>query len=79
VPLGRRALRGVAEEIELFAAKSGRAATGEKRRDPVCGMELAESEVGASLTTGGNEHAFCSDECLRRFVAAPEKYTGAEA
>jgi YHS domain-containing protein len=42
-------------------------------------MELAESEVGASLTTGGNEHAFCSDECLRRFVAAPEKYAGAEA
>ena len=74
VPLGRRALRGVAEEIELFAATSGRDAASAKRRDPVCGMEITDSEVVATLATGGREHAFCSDECLRRFVANPQRY-----
>jgi hypothetical protein len=34
-------------------------------------MELFEAEVAARLSVGDREIAFCSDECLRRFVALP--------
>jgi YHS domain-containing protein len=41
----------------------------EKRAvDPVCGIEMAPSEVAARLTLDGVEREFCSDECLRRFI-----------
>jgi YHS domain-containing protein len=30
--------------------------------------------VAARLTLGGEERAFCSDACLRRFVANPSQY-----
>jgi YHS domain-containing protein len=38
----------------------------------VSGQRIVDSE----LTLEGVERAFCSDECLRRYVAAPEKYGG---
>ncbi len=74
VPLGRRRLRGLTEELELFEVV---ATTGQKPRrlvDPVCGMEIDAAEVAARLSVGGEERAFCSQECLRRFVQAPERY-----
>jgi YHS domain-containing protein len=46
----------------------------ERSQDPVCGMELQLEEVVARLSIDGTERSFCSDECLRRFVAAPERY-----
>jgi class 3 adenylate cyclase len=74
VRLPNRQLKGVAEEVELFEA---RAAELEHRPcvvDPVCRMELGADEIAARLTVAGQEHAFCSQECLRRFVAAPDRY-----
>jgi YHS domain-containing protein len=38
-------------------------------------MQLSPAEVAARVTIGGNEHVFCSTDCLRLFVAAPEQYT----
>ena len=72
--LGKRRLRGLAEDVDLFEARSGAPGRGQKSIDPVCGMELGPEEPAARLTLDGQERAFCSDECLRRFVAAPERY-----
>jgi YHS domain-containing protein len=46
----------------------------ERSQDPVCGMELQPEEVVARLSSDGTERSFCSNECLRRFVTAPERY-----
>ena len=73
VPLGKRQLKGL-DELQLFEARPRDAETAEKAIDPVCGMELSSSEVAARLALEGKERVFCSEECLRRFVAAPERY-----
>jgi len=74
VPLGKRQLKGVGDELELFEARRRTAATTERAADPVCGMELSPAEVAATLAMEGKERVFCSEYCLRRFVAAPERY-----
>ena len=53
-----------------------RGSEGAPRRqvDPVCGMELGVGEVAARLSFKGRERVFCSQECLQRFVAEPERY-----
>jgi adenylate cyclase len=73
-PLGKRRLKGLADEFELFEARAAGSARGEKAVDPVCGMELGTSEVAVSLTLEGEPHSFCSEECLRKFVVSPERY-----
>jgi len=75
VPLGKRQLKGVGDELELFEARPRAVGPTEKAVDPVCGMELRPAEVTATLALEGKERAFCSEECLRRFVAAPERYS----
>lgn len=72
--LGKRRLKGLAEDLDLFEARASRAEGEEKVVDPVCGMELRPAEVAARLSLEGRERAFCSDECLRQFVVSPEKY-----
>ncbi|MGH9286946.1 MAG: adenylate cyclase regulatory domain-containing protein [Acidimicrobiales bacterium] len=74
VPVGRRRLRGLPEEVELFAAQSPTGLGVDKQVDPVCRMELASAEVDARLTLEGHEHVFCSSACLQLFVAAPDRY-----
>jgi len=74
VPLGTRTLKGVSEDVEVFEARRTTTAAREKLVDPVCGMELAPSEVAAGLDVAGETRAFCSTDCLQRFVAAPERY-----
>lgn len=76
VRLGKRRLKGLAEDLDLFEARASRTEGEEKVIDPVCGMELRPAEVAARLSLEGRERAFCSDECLRLFVASPEKYGG---
>jgi class 3 adenylate cyclase len=70
VPLGRRPLKGLSEEVELFEARVAGGGRREKLVDPVCGMELGPAEVVARLSFEGRERVFCSDGCLRRFVEA---------
>jgi adenylate cyclase len=77
LPLGKRHLKGIAEEFELFEARRTGASTTEKAIDPVCGMELGPAEIGARLSLGSSERVFCSENCLRRFIAAPEKFESA--
>jgi len=74
VPLGKRPLKGVAEELEVFEARVPRTDVAVRAVDPVCGMELAPEEVAARLSLGGAERLFCSEACLRQFMAAPQRY-----
>jgi len=77
--IGKKRLKGLAAEVELFEPRPASAETIAKVTDPVCGMELGKGEVAAHLTLEGVDHSFCSDACLRQFVRAPEKYTTASA
>jgi adenylate cyclase len=78
VPLGTRRLKGLGDQVELFQAVRP-AGDGLRQRqvDPVCGMELGVEEIAATLSLEGRERVFCSQECLQRFVAAPERYRDA--
>ena len=74
VAVGARRLKGISDEVELFEAKPAEHAAPARFIDPVCGMEMAETEVAARLSLEGVEHVFCSEECLRRYVDAPQRY-----
>ena len=67
-------VKGIASGLTLFAAQLADAADCDKSVDPVCGMELGEGEVAARVALDGLERAFCSQNCLRRFVADPDAY-----
>ncbi|RZF24996.1 heavy metal translocating P-type ATPase [Paraburkholderia sp. UYCP14C] len=49
---------------------------GEPLRDPVCGMKVT-NDSSFHCEHGGKEYYFCSDACLAKFQAVPEKYVGA--
>jgi class 3 adenylate cyclase len=72
--LGKRKLKGLSGSFEVFEVRSSGALDAEKAIDPVCGMELGTAEVAARLSLEGSERAFCSEACLRKFVASPEAY-----
>jgi class 3 adenylate cyclase len=74
VPVGKRRLKGLAQQLELFELRAAGSASLSRVVDPVCGMELAPVEVALRLSDGGVEHSFCSDECLRKFVVSPDVY-----
>ncbi len=76
VRLGKRRLKGLTGELELFEVRPCVEEDAQRVTDPVCGMELGIAEVTATLALDGHERVFCSQECLRRFVAAPSEYTG---
>lgn len=73
-PLGKRQLKGLADEVEVFEVRSGDVQRSERARDPVCGIEMAPGEIAATLLVNGQEVAFCCEKCLRRFLDAPLKH-----
>jgi adenylate cyclase len=74
VRLGKRRLKGLLEQLEVFEVRSTAGAEAGKAVDPVCGTELSANEVAARLSIEGSERSFCSEGCLRRFVVTPEKF-----
>ena len=62
VPLGKRRLKGLADELELFAARWRRAEAAAKAIDPVCRMEMTPEAVAARLSLEGQDRAFCSEQ-----------------
>jgi class 3 adenylate cyclase len=74
VHVGKRHVKGVSRELELFDARMANERVSEKETDPVCGMELTPTEVSARLAFEGRQLAFCSEPCLRTFVGGPERY-----
>jgi adenylate cyclase len=77
--LGKQRLKGLTEELEVFEARSDDAPGGERIRDPVCGIEMAPTEVAVKLAVRGQQLAFCCERCLRVFLEAPERYRGADS
>jgi YHS domain-containing protein len=75
VPVGKRSLKGIADDVAVYRVRRPRADALERYVDVVCGMELRPDEVSARLDVGSRTQVFCSSECLQRFVAAPERYT----
>lgn len=74
VRLGKRKLKGLASEVVVFEARLAGKTAGDRETDPVCGMELGSGEVAARLVWDGTDRAFCSDDCLKKFVRDPAKY-----
>jgi class 3 adenylate cyclase len=69
--VGVRVLRGVEEPLTLYRVMRSRDPA--QLRDPVCGMLVADA-AAARLEWAGVSYAFCSPECLRKFVETPGKY-----
>jgi len=63
--VGVRLLRGVDSPLPLW-----RVLAHEPVRDPVCGTAVVGTPA-ARLTRDGADVVFCSEECLRAFVATP--------
>lgn len=78
-PLGTKALKGLADGVEVFEARRVGHVARDKVIDLVCGMELRPGEAAARLTYEGGELHFCTTECLQRFVAEPTLYAGKPA
>src|SRR5215467_7024558 len=68
--LGKRPLKGLAEELEIFQVCSDDPAGWERKRDPVCGMEMAPAGIAARLMVGGREVVFCCEKCRRAYLEA---------
>ncbi len=46
-------------------------------KDPVCGMEIEPQSAAATRQYKGQTLYFCSDNCVKKFDAAPEQYAQA--
>ena len=71
-PMGAQQLAGIEDSVELWRILWLKQQPG--GRDPVCGMAVGP-DAAAHLVYAGREFAFCSPECLRRFIEDPEGYT----
>lgn len=48
-----------------------------RHRDPVCGMEVTETDAAGSVVHEGRAYYFCSAQCVDKFKAYPERYLAA--
>ena len=47
-------------------------------KDPICGMEVNESQPAASLEYKGQKFYFCASSCYEAFEKNPAKYVSAK-
>jgi adenylate cyclase len=71
---GENLVRNVAAPVAVFAALRERRRRDERHLDPVCRMVVAEGREAGSLRHHETEYRFCSQECMRRFLDAPDAY-----
>ncbi len=45
-------------------------------KDPVCGMEIDESQAAAQTTYQGQAYFFCSEDCRNTFENDPKEFVG---
>jgi YHS domain-containing protein len=48
-------------------------------KDPVCGMEVNESDAQFTANHEGKTFYFCSDECKQKFNESPQQYANLAA
>ena len=46
-------------------------ATGQKTKDPICGMDVDEKSAAGTIQHLGQSYSFCSQRCLEKFRADP--------
>ena len=46
----------------------------EKRTDPICGMQIDESDAVGTTESHGTTYYFCSPSCKQKFEESPEDY-----
>lgn len=51
-------------------------ATDQEVLDPVCGMTISPADSVGEVEYRGHTYFFCSDSCLERFKADPERFAG---
>lgn len=73
---GTREVQGIDEPISLWRIERTWAHA-EPERDPVCGMAVGDDAV-ARLKHNGETYAFCSADCLRRFLEDPDRYVNVD-
>jgi YHS domain-containing protein len=73
VPAGEHEFAGMEGTTWLWRLE--RRAVLTRERDPVCGMAVG-ADAAARLVHQGIEYAFCSRDCLRRFLEDPDRYVG---
>lgn len=44
------------------------------KKDPVCGMTIAEKDAAGTAEYQGTTYYFCAEGCRRKFVAHPEEF-----
>ncbi len=66
--LGATRLKNLRDAVELFALQLGPQELTEAI-DPVCRMRVTRAGAAGHLALDGEEHWFCSRECLRLFVS----------
>jgi class 3 adenylate cyclase/YHS domain-containing protein len=72
--IGRQPFKGISNEVDLFEVPVGEDRPA-RAVDPVCGMQLDSADIRLRLSPDHPEVAFCSEACLKRYVAAPEKFS----
>jgi len=48
-------------------------------KDPVCGMEVDETQPAGEMDWKGNTYFFCAPACKQQFENDPEKYISGDA
>ena len=66
------------DEGTASSAAEGNATAG-KVVDPVCGMKINPSEAARQTRHGGKLYHFCSEDCLKKFEADPQKFVASKA
>jgi adenylate cyclase len=66
-PVGVRMLRGAEQPMKLYRLRHR-----EEKRDPACGR-IVEAPPAARLRQGEDELWFCSEQCLRDFLASAQE------
>jgi class 3 adenylate cyclase len=73
-PAGARELKGVADRLELSVVIRPTGTGPARITDPVCGMQLDPRLCETRLSWRGHQLLFCSERCLQRFTADPDRY-----
>ncbi|KAA1249355.1 YHS domain-containing protein, partial [Mycobacterium simiae] len=75
-PLGRLALRNLADPVRAFAIGLGTRCQ-RQRVDPVCRMHLHDADIAATRTRRGVTYHFCSLACAQQFSSRPTEFSAA--
>lgn len=68
-PLGAVPIKGLTDPVDVVELELCPHPQ-ERPIDPLCGMALSPGSSEATVVLDGHEHAFCSRDCLRRWVSA---------